>query len=427
MTWAESLAPLREPNFRWYYASRVVNMLGNAMASVALAFAVLHITDDDPAALGYVLAAHTVPMVLLLLWGGVIADRFPRNVVIQVSNIASAVTQGLIAALVITGTADLWMLIALSAVHGTVSAIAFPAMASIMPSLVPRSELQRANALMSLARASLTILGPTVSALLVVGVGPGWALAVDACTWLLSAVFLGFVHLPAKEPSEDEGQGTIAELREGWTYFRRTTWLWVVVLGFGVLNAIHMGAWFTLGPARAKETIGEEGWGLVLSAEAIGLLVMTLLMLRVPLQRPLLLGMLGISLLGVPILLLGSYPHLAVLMVATFVAGAGTEVFNLGWNLAMQENVPDEMLSRAYSYDALGSFVAIPVGQITFGPLAAAFGYTDVMVASGVAYVVVCLLVLASSSVRRLPRAPSEPAAEPAAGPGITPTSAPAS
>ncbi len=403
MTWAESLAPLRERNFRFYYASRVVNLLGTSMASVALAFAVLKITDDDPAALGYVLAAHTVPMVLLLLWGGVLADRFPRNLVIQVSNVASAISQGFIAVLVITGIAELWMLIVLSAVHGIVSAISFPAMASILPQLVPRAELQRANALMSLARSALMILGPTLSALLVVGFGPGWALAVDASMWLLSAALLGFVTLPRRAPKEEESS-TIDELREGWTYFRQTTWLWVVVLGFGVLNAIHSGAWFTLGPARAKETIGEQGWGLVLSAEAIGLLLMTVIMLRVPLQRPLLHGMLGISLLGVPILLLGAHPHLAILMLAALVAGAGTEVFAMGWNLAMQEHVPDEMLSRAYSYDALGSFVAIPVGQIAFGPLAAVYGFTDVLVVSGVAYVVICLLVLTSASVRRLPR-----------------------
>lgn len=403
MTWADSLAPLRERNFRFYFGSRFVNLLGSSMASVALAFAVLEVTDDDARALGYVLAAHSVPMVVLLLWGGVIADRFPRNVVIQVSNLTSAVTQGLIAAAVITGVANLGLLIGLSFVHGVVSAVSFPAMASIMPQLVPRAELQRANALMSLARSALTILGPTAAALLVVFVGSGWALAVDAATWLAAAVLLGFVHLPAKERAPD-APGTFAELREGWTYFRRTTWLWSVVLGFGVLNAIHQGAWFTLGPAHAKDTIGEQGWGLVLSAEAVGLLVMTLVMLRVPLQRPLLLGMIGVSLLSVPILLLGAYPHLAVLMVATFVAGAGTEVFGMGWNLAMQEHVPDEMLSRAYSYDALGSFVAIPVGQVAFGPLAAAFGFTDVLVVSGVAYVVVCLLVLTSGSVRRLPR-----------------------
>ena len=190
MRWSEALAPLRERSFAFYYASRVVNLAGASMASVALAFAVLAITDD-PAALGYVLAAHTVPMVVLLLWGGVIADRFPRNVVLQVSNLTSAASQGLLAGLVITGSAELWMLVVLSLVHGTASALGFPAMAAMLPSLVPRAQLQPANALVSLARAGLVIVGPTLSALLVVTVGPGWALAVDAATWLAAAVLLG--------------------------------------------------------------------------------------------------------------------------------------------------------------------------------------------------------------------------------------------
>ena len=100
-----------------------------------------------------------------------------------------------------------------------------------------------------------------------------------------------------------------------------------------------------------------------------------------------------------------------------FVAGAGTEVFSIGWNLAMQENIDDEMLSRAYSYDALGSFVAMPIGQLAYGPLGEAFGYQEVLIFSGVAYVAICLLTLLSSSVRNLPRRPSldEPSGRPAA------------
>lgn len=407
MTWSASLAPLREANFRYYYLSRLVNMVGNAMASLALAFAVLKVTDDDPAAVGYVLAAHTVPMVLLLLWGGVVADRFGRVAVLQFSNLTSAVSQGLIAALVITGTAELWSLVVLSLVHGIVSGVGFPAMASMLPSVVAKEHLQPANALVSLARSGIVIIGPTLAALLVVTVGPGWALAVDATTWLVSGLLLGLVRLPAVV-RRSTGASTFTELREGWSYVRRTQWLWVVVLGFSVLNAIHAGAWFTLGPARAKETIGEQGWGLVLSAEAVGLLLMTLVLLRVRLERPLLVGMIGIMALGLPIYMLGAHPHLLWLVLATFIAGAGTELFNMGWNLAMQEQVPDEMLSRAYSYDALGSFAAMPVGQVLFGPLAVAFGFNDVLVVSGVVYVVVCGLVLLSPEVRRLARAPQE-------------------
>jgi MFS family permease len=78
----------------------------------------------------------------------------------------------------------------------------------------------------------------------------------------------------------------------------------------------------------------------------------------------------------------------------------------MGWNLAMQEHIEDRLLSRAYSYDALGSFVAMPVGQLAFGPLAEAFGFRPVLVASAVAYVLVVGLVLCSRSVRNLQRVP---------------------
>ena len=212
------------------------------------------------------------------------------------------------------------------------------------------------------------------------------------------------MRIPPRPARTEESPSAIAELREGWTYFWQTTWLWVVVVAFCFLNAIHSGAIFILGPTVALETFGEQGWGLVLSAESAGLILMTIVMLRVPLQRPLLLGMLGISALGLPILMLGVRPELLVMIVAMFVAGAGTEVFSIGWNLAMQENIDEQMLSRAYSYDALGSFVAIPVGQLAFGPLAAAFGYRDVLIVSGILYFGICLLTLMSDSVRDLPR-----------------------
>jgi MFS family permease len=357
------------------------------------------------AALGQVLAAHTVPMVLFLLFGGVVADRLPRALVLQLSNLASGTTQAIVATLLLTGTAELWMIIVLEAVHGLVSAVAMPAMSGMVPQLVPREELQRANALMSMSRGVLTVVGPTAGALLVVSAGSGWALAVDAATWFVAAALLLPVRIPARV--REDSQGAIAELREGWDLFRGTTWLWVVVLGFGFLNAIHAGAWFTLGPAIAEETIGKQGWGYVLSAESAGLLLMTAVMLRLPLRRPLFYGMIGCSLMGVPIFMLGAYPELALLMVAAFVAGAGIEVFGMGWNLAMQEHIDEAQLSRAYSYDALGSFVAMPVGQLVYGPLGDTFGFAKVLTCSGIAYVAIALLVLLSSSVRTLPRVTS--------------------
>ncbi len=411
MSWKDSFEPLRNGNFAWYYASRFVDTIGTSMGMIALAFAVLDI--GDATAVGQVMAAHTIPLIVFMLWGGVIADRLPRTLVLQVSNLAAAVTMGLMAYLFITGQAELWMVIVLAAINGMGDALGFPAMASMVPQLVPRDQLQSANALISMSRGAITIVGPTIGALLVVTVGSGWALAANALAWVLSAVFLVPVAIPSKPPKEEQ-TSTLQDLREGWTLFRRTTWLWVIVLAFGFLNAIHVGAIFTLGPALAEETFGEQGWGFVLSAESAGLLLMTVVLLRVRIRRPLLVGMIAISLEGILMITLGLEPNVLYLVPMAFIAGAGIELFSIGWSLAMQENIEDRMLSRAYSYDALGSFVAMPVGQLAYGPLGEAFGYRNVLVVSGVTYMTICALSLLSRSVRTLGRAPADAESEPA-------------
>ena len=398
-----ALATLREPNFRFYFLSRLVNGAGSTMNGIALAFAVLEVSHS-PSALGTVLAAHSIPMVAFLLAGGVIADRFGRTLVIQVCNILAGVTQLAIAGLVITGHAQIWHLIVLTAINGIVASISFPALASVMPQLVPREQLQPANALMSMQRGIVAVLGPTIGGVLVVTVGAGWAVAIDGITYLVAAAILVLVKIPPPLPKA-ERTSMVADLREGWRYFTGTTWLWVVVLAFCVLNALHSGAIFTLGPVLAKETsIGETGWGLGLSAEAAGLLLLSLVMIKVRLERPLLWGMAGCAFFGLPMLAMGLEPHVVPLVIAFFVAGMGIELFGLGWNLAMQEHVPDEMLSRAYSYDSLGSFIAIPVGQLLAGPLAVLFGIRETVLAAGIIYVVVCVATLGSRSVRNLQR-----------------------
>ena len=402
-----SLAPLGERNFAWYFSSRLANTLGVMMANIALTFAVLDI-DGRAIAIGTVLAAHTIPMILLLLWGGVLSDRFSRAVVLQVSNVASALSQGTIAYLVLSGRAELWMIVVLTAFNGAVSAMSMPAMAGMVPQLVQLESLQQANALLSLTRNGLTVIGPSLGAFIVVTSGAGWALAADALMWAVAAVLLIPVTIPPRAP-RDGASSTWTDLREGWTFFRSVTWLWVVVLGFGALNMILNGALFTLGPVVAEDTIGRQAWGFVLSAEAAGLLVMAFVLLRFRLERPLLWGMLAVTLNALPMLMLGIDPVVVALVAAAFIGGMGIEVFSMGWSLAMQENIDDEMLSRASSYDMLGSFIAMPIGQLAWGPLGLAFGDERVLIASGIAYVVICGLVLCSRSVRDLQRVRAAP------------------
>ena len=383
-------------------------MAGSTMAPVALAFAVLEVSDS-PTALGAVLAANSIPLVLFLLFGGVIADRLPRVLILRVGNLVLAVTQGMVAALVITDTAELWMLIVLEALNGLTLALVFPAFAAIMPQLVPREHAAVRPTSCSRCHAALSgCVGPSVAALLVVTVGPGWALAVDALTFLVASLLLLAVATAPRPCATRRHSRRSPSCARAGRCSSGTTWLWVIVLAFGVLNAIHSGALLTLGPVVAKDTIGEQGWGYILSAESLGLLAMTAVMLRRRLERPLFFGMLGIATAGFPMVVLGAAPELAAPGRARVRRRAGIELFSLGWTLAMQENIEERMLSRAYSYDALGSFVAMPIGQLAYGPLALAFGYRDVLIVSGIVYTAICLLTLLSASVRNLQRAPAE-------------------
>lgn len=402
-----AMSPLRERAFRWYFLSRSVNLAGTTMAPVALAFAVLE-ADDRATSLGIVLAAYTAPMVVFLLLGGVLADRWGRQRVVQGSNVLAGLVRGALALLVLSGHAELWSLAVLAAVNGVVVAPGLPAMNGIVPQLVPRDQLQQANALLSLTRASLMVIGPSVAAAMVVGVGAGWALLIDAVTWLLAAVLL----LPVSLPRGTAGRAgsMLTELREGWTFFRSTTWLWLVVAACGLLNALAEGGLTALGPVRADETsIGPDGWGLAMSAQALGALGATLVLMRWRLERPLVTALGAGALFGLQILVLGVWPATVPLVVAGLLSGIGAQVFSLGWHVAVQENVPDQMLSRAYSYDQLGSLATVPLGQLALGPLAGAYGIGEVLTVAGSLYVGIALLTLAASPVRELGRPAAVP------------------
>jgi MFS family permease len=402
----QSLGALGDRRFAWYFTARTVSTVGSVMAPVALAFAVLHV-DESAGALAQVLGARTLAMVVFLLVGGVVADRFSRVTVLQASHALTLLTQAAAAVLVVSGHATLTQLTVIEALNGAVSAFTMPAMMGIVPLVVERPRLQQANALLSFSRSGLAVVGPAVAGGLVVSVGPGWALAVDALTYAVAIVCLARVRLPRTDAAARPAQSSmVRELREGWSEFSGRQWLWVVVLVFGVLNAIHVGAVGVLGPlvATSDPAIGEAGWGIVLSAEALGTVIMTVVMMRLRLPHPLRAGMLAMTALAVPMAMLGLAPSLVAVALGFLVAGAAVEVFGVGWSTALHEHVPLAVLSRVSSYDALGSFVAMPVGTFLYGWLASVVDLEALLVGSAVVYLVVALSALLSRAVRDLGR-----------------------
>ena len=402
MRLAGRLGPLAERQFRLLFAGRTVSVLGNAIASIALAFAVLDLTGSKTD-LGLVLAARAVPQVLFLLVGGIWADRLQRNHVMVASNLLSGASQAMLAALLLTGSAQLWMLIALAAANGVSSAFFFPASTGIVPQTVPASMLQSANALLRLGLNASYIVGAAIGGVLVAATSPGAAMAVDAATFLLGALLIGLMSLPAG--LHMEGSHFLAELAEGWREFASRTWLWAIVLQFSVVNAASVGAMQVLGPTIAKQSLGgAAGWGLILTCQSAGLVLGGLLQLRLRPRRLLLVATFGV-LLATPVLVALAVPlTLAAVAACAVLAGIGIETFGINWDTAMQQEVPGEKLSRVSSYDALGSWVLIPLGLALAGPVSDVLGTSTTLYAVAVLNVGAALAVLGVGDVRTLRR-----------------------
>ena len=402
-----SAAPLREREFRLLFAGRTISLAGSAIAPVALAFAVLDLTGSKTD-LGLVLAAREVPLVLFLLVGGIWADRLPRNRVMVGANTISALAQGWAAVLLITGAAELWHLAALAALNGGASAFFFPASAGVVPQTVPAPILQQANALLSLALSSAMIGGAALAGFLVAAFGSGWAIAVDAGTYLLGALVIALMRLPAIEAGESKNFRH--DLATGWREFRARAWLWTIVLQFSFLLMVCIGTFSVLGPVVADEELGgPKAWGAILTGQAAGLVVGGLIGLRYRPRRMLVAATFGILLLPLPLVALGFPLSLPLLVASAFVAGVGIEIFGFLWHTTVQQEIPPDRLSRVYSYDALGSIGLVPVGLALAGPVADAIGVRATLWGAAAIGAAVTVAVLAVRDVRTLERSTPTP------------------
>jgi MFS family permease len=406
-----ALAPLRHREFRLLFAGRLTSLAGSAIAPIALAFAVLEITGSATD-LGLVLAAGFVPQILLFLFGGVVADRLPRHRVMVAADVVDGVVQLVAAFLVIRGTAEIWHLAALNAVRGGASAFFFPAAQGLTPQTVPTEQLQEANALLRLTSSGTNIVGTALGGLLVAAVGPGWALGWDAATYFAGALVIGLMRTPSSRPKAAD-TSVLTELRDGWIEFSSRTWLWAIVAAAAVGNMATSMGWAVLGPVVAdRELGGASAWGFILAAFSAGFILGGLLAFRIRPVHPLRAGQVALLLgpLGMAGLALG-LPVWAV-AAGALCAGIGLELFGVFWELSLQQHIPRDKLSRVSSYDALGSFVAIPVGQIVAGPLSDAIGVTStiwVAVALFAVPTALCLLVPDIRGLRRLDLPPSPP------------------
>jgi MFS family permease len=394
---------VRHRDFRMLLLGQSLSTIGDRIVFVALA---LYVTDiGTPSDVGIVLASNAVPLVGFLLIGGVWADRLPRNLVVVSTDLIRFGLHALLAALIFTGVVEVWHIAVIEACFGTAEAFYRPAFTGLVPQTVPETEIQGARAAFGTVETVAEFAGPALATGLVLGVGAGWAFAVDAATFLISAAFL--VRVRPRRRGEPVARSTVmAELREGWSEVRSHRWIWVIVTVFSLGLLTAFGPWMTLGPTISLEHYDTRAvYGILASAMGAGTIVGALIGFRwrprYPMRAAMLLALplpvaLGCFGLGLPV---------ALLFPVFVMTGTGIALFDIWWHTALAERVPPHTLSRVTAYDWMGSLALLPIGYVLAGPLGEALGAVEVLSvgsALALASLAAALLVRDVRELRRL-------------------------
>ena len=382
---------LRERDFRLLFASRCVSLLGDGAFLVAMAWEA-YTLSNVPTALALLGIAMTVPLIGLLLFGGVVSDRHARRQVMLIADLARAVLLAVLGALAASGSLRLWQMMAIVAIYGGAQAFFDPASDAILPQLVPESRLGEANALEQVFRPlALRLVGPALGGVLVGVLGPGSAFLADAATFLVSAAALSLISARASASPLRTDVTLVratAQAREGFSYVRRHVWLWGTFASAGVAYLLFMGPAEVLLPFMVKHTLHGSGvqLGLVLGAGGLGSVASGFVMMRSGLPaRSMTFIYVVWTLATLAIAGYGLATAIWELMLASVAFNLLETAGTIVWATMKQRHVPGQMLGRVSSLDWLISIGLLPVSFALTGPLAALFGVRATLIGAGVA------------------------------------------
>lgn len=410
---------LRRRDLRLLLLGQAASTLGNAFSGIAIAFAVLQ-TTGSVADVGLALAAFRAPLLVFGLVGGVVGDRWSRRAVLLASDVGRLVTQALAAGLLLTGRARLWELLVLFALHGLGQAFFNPAMVGFVPALVAADELQEANAALGLARNGSATVGALLGGAVVTLVGPGAAFAMDAGSFLISAVALAALRPADRAVPVAATRSLVTDLRDGWDEFCSHRWLWIGTVHVALLNTFALVAFFALGPVVAARSLGGGiAWGFVGSAFMLGMITGSGTALRIRPRRPLLVAFAVIAFAAPQLALLALAAPVPLVAAGAFLGGAQAALWGALWTTTMQRAIPPNAIARVAAYSQVGSLVLGPVGYAGVGYVASRVGVSETLWAGAGWIVASTALVLALPTLRRYRSAVPEPASAAALGSGV--------
>ena len=392
------------PAFRTLLTARIISNLGNGLGPIALAFGVLGLEDATASSLSIVMAAQMVPLVLLMLFGGVIADRFPRALVVGVSDILLSgfvIANGI---MLVNGSATVLSLAIIAFISGSLNALWWPAFAGLIPEIVDEDDLQSANAVIGLGANGANIAGTVTGGIIVAGIGAGWAMVADGVSFFIAGLLVFTLRKYGKTRVQNEHSPTVyADLVHGWKEFISRSWVVAVVAGYAFLNMIYESVFAVVGPVHAEQELGgPKPWSWILAALSVGMITGVLVSLKVRPKHPLVIALSAQFAVAGWIVTMGATNFIPLIMISAFFAGIAFDFFFVLWQTAMQSNIPRESLSRVSSYDAFGSLALAPLGLIVAGPITEKFGSSTTLLVMGALFIVILAVMISVPAVRQL-------------------------
>lgn len=397
------LRSLANPSFALLWSGQTISRLGDSFYAIALAWWVLEKTGSATA-MGLVLICSTIPMLLLLLLGGVAVDRLPRVRLMLASDLLRGSVVGLIAFLAFQQRLELWQLCIMSALFGVAEAFFYPAYTALIPDLVPTEMLPSANSLRSISLQAAQIIGPGIAAGIVALGGTSLAFALDAVSFVISAAFVA--TLPQKEVKRlpaSKRVGGLQDIRQGISTVLHSPWLWIT-LAIASLSSIFLdGPDEAALPLLVKQRFGAQVglYALLMTLSAFGSISAALWLGHFKQLRrrgPLTYGAWIVA--SLMLLAVGLPIPVAGVSVAFFIQGAALTTLGLAWMNTLQEFVPSDLLGRVASIDLLVSSGLVSIGYGLAGIAADQLGASPVFVLSGAISASVIALALLHPAIR---------------------------
>ena len=413
------LAPLRHRDFRLLWAGMTVSLVGDGIFLVAMAWQAFELWNA-PAALSLLGIGMTIPTIAFLLPAGVLSDRLDRRSLMLCADLARAIVIGALAVLALTGLLVFWELLVIVALYGVATAFFMPAFEAIVPDIVPAPDLAAANSLDQLVRPiAFRLAGPALGGALVAGVGAGTAFAVDAATFIASAVAV-FLMRPPAHPRSDTCGSSFSAVKEGLQFVRGRVWLWGTLLSAALAYLAFMGPAEVLLPYLVKnEMRGSAGdLGLIFAAGGVGAIGAALIMgQRGHPRRDMTFMYATWTLATLAVAGYGLATASWQLMVACLLFNALETAGIIVWATVKQHHVPASMLGRVSSLDWLISIGLLPLSFALTAPVAGLVGVRATLIGAAVIGGVFTLGALFLPGMRDIEGAAAEVDAESARSP----------